>query len=385
MQGKQRLEWLDAMRGFTMILVVAYHVGQMCFGMNLKTSTSMPFIVLFRMPLFFFVSGFLAWKADMIWTRNRLGTMIWKKFKIQVIPTIVFLTVCLVVRAKEFWPAMERAMASPTKSGYWFTWALLIMFVIYYVFAYFEQKIQGPLQLPRGGESGPLPTSPRGGEKPSGWLIPPPRGSRRGASGILVLWLVSIIIYETAFMPKYFKYPGSAFMRYSSLIEVVYYFQFFLFGNVVHRYWDKMERLFDSRWFFPVVTVIAFVCAADVLKWHTLRLMWVNLPRTVAMYALMLMVVMFFRYYKDSVSKETVMGRGLQYIGVRTLDIYLLHFILMPRLKMVGPWLDSMHPNFILEVVMTVSVALVVIVFCCLASNILRVSPFFKKYLFGRK
>ncbi|MBQ5460353.1 MAG: hypothetical protein IIT55_00805, partial [Bacteroidaceae bacterium] len=90
-------------------------------------------------------------------------------------------------------------------------------------------------------------------------------------------------------------------------------------------------------------------------------------------------------YYKDSVSKETVVGRGLQYIGVRTLDIYLLHFILMPRLKMVGPWLDSMHPNFILEVVMTVSVALVVIVFCCLASNILRVSPFFKKYLFGRK
>lgn len=362
MQGKQRLEWLDAMRGFTMILVVAYHVGQMCFGMNLKTSTSMPFIVLFRMPLFFFVSGFLAWKADMIWTRNRLGTMIWKKFKIQVIPTIVFLTVCLVVRAKEFWPALERAMASPTKSGYWFTWALLIMFVIYYVFAFFEQKI-APLRLPRGG----------GSEK------------RRGSWGIWVLWAVSIIVYETAFMPKYFKYPGSAFMRYSSLIEVVYYFQFFLFGNVVHRYWDKAERLFDSRWFFPVVTVIAFVCAADVLKWHTLRLMWANLPRTVAMYALMLMVVMFFRYYKDAVSKATAVGRGLQYIGVRTLDIYLLHYILMPRLRMVGPWLDSMHPNFILEVVMTVSVALVVIAFCCLASNILRVSPFFKKYLFGRK
>ena len=385
MQGKQRLEWLDAMRGFTMILVVAYHVGQMCFGMNLKTSTSMPFIVLFRMPLFFFVSGFLAWKADMIWTRNRLGTMIWKKFKIQVIPTIVFLTVCLVVRAKEFWPAMERAMASPTKSGYWFTWALLIMFVIYYVFAYFEQKIQGtptakaPSLPPRGEEK----YHPDGNASHS--TLHASRSNTHGGWGILVLWLVSIIIYETAFMPKYFKYPGSAFMRYSSLIEVVYYFQFFLFGNVVHRYWDKVERLFDSRWFFPVVTVIAFVCAADVLKWHTLRLMWVNLPRTVAMYALMLMVVMFFRYYKDSVSKETVMGRGLQYIGVRTLDIYLLHFILMPRLKMVGPWLDSMHPNFILEVVMTVSVALVVIVFCCLASNILRVSPFFKKYLFGRK
>ena len=26
-QPKQRLQWLDALRGFTMILVVAYHVG----------------------------------------------------------------------------------------------------------------------------------------------------------------------------------------------------------------------------------------------------------------------------------------------------------------------------------------------------------------------
>lgn len=356
MQGKQRLEWLDAMRGFTMILVVAYHVGQMCFGMNLKTSTSMPLIVLFRMPLFFFVSGFLAWKADMVWTRRRLGTMIWKKFKIQVIPTVVFLVVFLVVRAKHFLPAVERALASPTKDGYWFTWALLIMFVIYYVFAFVEQHV-----------------------KREAW------GVKCGGWGIWVLWILSIAVYETAFMPKWFSYPESAFMRYSSLIQVVYYFQFFLFGNIVHRYWDGMERLFDARWFFPVVTMVAFVCAADVLKWHTLRLMWANLPRTLAMYALMLMVVMFFRYYKDSVSRQTVTGRCLQYIGVRTLDIYLLHFILMPRLKMVGPWIDGLHPNFVLEVVLTVSVALVVIAFCCLASNVLRVSPFFKKYLFGRK
>ena len=365
MQGKQRLEWLDAMRGFTMILVVAYHVGQMCFGMNLKTSTSMPLIVLFRMPLFFLVSGFLAWKADMIWTRRRLGTMIWKKFKIQVIPTIVFLTVFLVVRAKHFWPAVQRALASPTKDGYWFTWALLIMFVIYYV----EEFLANMLVKNQGN-------SVEDGK--------PVSSSKRNVF-IWVLWILSIVIYETAFMPKWFKYPESAFMRYSSLIQVVYYFQFFLFGNIIHRYWERVERLFDTRWFFPVMTVVAFVCAADVLKWHTLHLMWVNLPRTLAMYALMLMAVMFFRYYKDSMSKETVVGCGLQYIGVRTLDIYLLHFILMPRLKMVGPWLDGLHPNFLLEVVMTVGVALVVIAFCCLTSNILRVSPFFKKYLFGRK
>ena len=58
---KQRLEWLDAMRGFTMILVVAYHVAQSGFMESEKISASLPFLVLFRMPLFFFVSGFLAY------------------------------------------------------------------------------------------------------------------------------------------------------------------------------------------------------------------------------------------------------------------------------------------------------------------------------------
>ena len=35
--GGHRIEWLDAMRGFTMILVVAYHVAQFGFVENEKT------------------------------------------------------------------------------------------------------------------------------------------------------------------------------------------------------------------------------------------------------------------------------------------------------------------------------------------------------------
>ena len=51
---KPRLEWLDALRGFTMILVVAYHVAIMGFGESWKNSSSIPFLMLFRMPLFLF-------------------------------------------------------------------------------------------------------------------------------------------------------------------------------------------------------------------------------------------------------------------------------------------------------------------------------------------
>ena len=119
---KQRLEWLDAMRGFTMILVVAYHVAQSGFLESEKISASLPFLVLFRMPLFFFVSGFLAYKATWLWTPQSFAALTWKKIKVQVLPTLVFLCVFIVLRTSySFDEGWMRAMKTPTKDGYWFT------------------------------------------------------------------------------------------------------------------------------------------------------------------------------------------------------------------------------------------------------------------------
>ena len=138
---KGRLEWLDALRGFTMILVVAYHVSTNGFGEVEKSSMALPFLVLFRMPLFFFISGFLAYKPDFNWTAGRLGMMVWKKFRIQVIPTLVFMLISLIMYHPKFWNHFDQYLATPYKLGYWFTLVLLQMFIIYYVFAFFESKM----------------------------------------------------------------------------------------------------------------------------------------------------------------------------------------------------------------------------------------------------
>lgn len=83
---KPRLEWLDALRGFTMILVVANHVANMGFGMAPKLSSSMQFLIMFRMPLFFFVSGFLAYKAAQVWDLKNLGSLLLKKSGFRLFP-----------------------------------------------------------------------------------------------------------------------------------------------------------------------------------------------------------------------------------------------------------------------------------------------------------
>lgn len=351
----KRLPWLDAMRGFTMILVVAYHVAQFAFHENEKTSAALPFLVLMRMPLFFFVSGFLAYRAAFSWTIPNALKLAWKKLKVQVIPAVVFLCLSIVFKKKgDFAENFLSLMASPTKGGYWFTWVLLQMFIIYYVCCYAGSKMV------------------RTGWKSLAPLL------------LFAAWAASVFAYETLYLPKVFTYHKDVFFAYSSLAQTFRYMQFFLFGNIVHRYWDRVEALFDTPWFFPLVVTLAVVCCADIFRLHTLKRVWVNLPRTTAMYALLLLVVMFFRHYKAWFGEEQRAGRFLSFIGMRTLDIYLLHFLLLPKMPQVGEWLNSNQPNFMLSIVLSVGVALVVIAFCLLASQMLRVSPFLQLYLFGR-
>ena len=347
----KRLSWLDALRGFTMILVVAYHVAQVSFHETEKTSAALPFLVLMRMPLFFFVSGFLAYKASFTWTIPNALKLTWKKLKVQVIPALVFMGLFVVFKMKgDIADNFMRLLASPTKGGYWFTWVLLQMFIIYYVCCYVGKSL-----------------------------------SLRKGVLLFAGWAASVFAYETLYLPKVFTYHEDTFFAYSSLVQTIRYMQFFLLGNIVRRYWHQAERLFDTSWFFPLVVTLAVVCCADIFQLHTLKKVWVNLPRTTAMYALLLIVVMFFRHYQAWFEEGKRTGRFLSFIGTRTLDIYLLHFLLLPKMPQVGAWLNANQPNFLLSIVLSVSVALVVIAFCLLASQLLRVSPFLQLYLFGKR
>ena len=360
---KPRLEWLDALRGFTMIMVVANHVAGMGFGEEWKHSSAIPFLVLFRMPLFFFVSGFLAYKASQVWTLPNLGQLVVKKLKVQIIPTVAFFFLATAILNPHFWPSVERNIHLAMKGGYWFTIALLYMFIVYYLFSYFESK------------------------------LPKAFGGRLSWLPVVLLFVVSLCLYETCYLPQHFSWAAGHkgqkdwlyyFLNDTSLVQVLLYFPFFLYGNIVHRYWDRTQRLMDSKWFFPVIIVIVVFCTLDALKWHTLRMEWAILPLTMAKFLLLTIVFMYFRHYHQYFTKMTFMGASLQYIGRRTLDIYLIHFLFMPDLPHVGEFFKSYPHNFVVDVVLSVVLGLVVIGFSIITSNILRISPFFKKWLFGR-
>ena len=133
-----------------------------------------------------------------------------------------------------------------------------------------------------------------------------------------------------------------------------------------------------------IVIVIVILATLDALKWRTLRMAWAIIPLTVSRFGLLTITFMYFRHYKEYFTKLSPIGSSLQYIGRRTLDIYLIHFLFMPDLPSVGEFFKSYPHNFVLDVVLSVILGLVVIGFSIITSNILRISPFFKKWLFGR-
>ena len=253
-----------------------------------------------------------------------------------------------------FWHTCIDCIASPFKCGYCSTSVLLYMFIIYYLFCYIESKFK------------------------KSWIP------------IMLLFIVSLGFYETCYQPRYFSWAfgwrglPNEFMDTSSISQLFLYFPFFLYGNIVHRYWNGAKKIMDSPWFFPMLIVVVIFAALDSLKWHTLRMTWAVLPLTLARFALLTIVFMYFRFYHQYFTKLTVMGRILQYIGRRTLDIYLIHYLFMPNLPTIGSFFNAYRHNFVLDTSLSFFLALLVIGFSIITSNILRISPFFKKWLFGR-
>ena len=98
MNDSKRIEYIDAMRGFTMLLVVAHHVAAFCLGIGDYVPSIHPVLCEFRMPLFFFISGFVLYKEETIWNASYATKFLFiKKFSAQIITTSIFLFVFLIM------------------------------------------------------------------------------------------------------------------------------------------------------------------------------------------------------------------------------------------------------------------------------------------------
>lgn len=337
---KERIQYIDAMRGFTMLLVVFAHIET--FSFDYASTGKITFLgemfQLFRMPLFFFVSGFIAYKAQVDWNIRYCKDLIKKKFRVQFISTaIIGLAYTYLILNK----GPLDFFASSSKYGYWFTIVLLEMFLIYYLVRLVCSKISflNKLHLPL----------------------------------LVIISAVFLLLYRIA--PQ-----ENTIINALSAIPVFKYFHFFIAGMIASRYKEYFFRFLDNCYGMALI-VITFIISLYLNNNYNTPYSFIVI--CLAGYCGLITVFSFFRRYQKSFESTTKIGSILQYIGKRTLDIYLLHYFLLPSgLTSVGSYLAT-NSNLVIEFLIVIFLASLVVGGCLLISNIIRLSQTLAKYLLG--
>ena len=159
------------------------------------------------------------------------------------------------------------------------------------------------------------------------------------------------------------------------------FFLFFYIGTWVRRHFDSFIHWTNKPVVLLFITVVFLMIASTP---HFESRLFEMLRFYVSGITGMWMVFTAFRLSASWLQKLHL-SKPLQYVGTRTLDIYLLHFFFLPRfLETYTSQLKAFDSQF-LEFLVIMAISLIILALCLLASYVLRLSPFLGHYLFGAK
>ncbi len=319
-----------------MILVVFSHVCTFGLGTSNQGISLNDFFTQVRMPMFFFISGFVLYKDSVVWNGRQILSFFRKKIPVQLLSPLVFFLIFLHFMNI---PLMD-AIGERYKAGYWFTYVLFVYYVIYATV----------------------------------------RFCFRGKWGHVVAVLVGLFLYAVNWPPVTRLFPFNENWMEVLSIPKWDYFIYFVCGTLVHKNFPLVEKWLDSKWLLPFCILYFFIVngVKDLIPINI-----IVLNRTLTLTGLVVLFS-FFRNKQAVFSREHAVGRTLQYIGRRTLDIYLIHYFFLP-FKMSHWRVFVEYPMPVIEAATALVIAAVIIAFSLIVSNIIRLSPLLAHWMFGAK
>ena len=326
-----------------MILVVFSHIACWCFG-NRDMGYNDVFIR-FRMPIFFFISGWVFYKVERVWNKENIYNILKNKFRVQFIPFIFFMLLFI-----SLFEGSEYPHSFEDKYGYWFTFSLFEFFVLYIVIEYLFNKQSN---------------------------------NQKDFFVLIVMLILSIMAYYYEII-RYSVDLGAWKLLLTTLsFSKIKYIIFFWLGTFVKKNFTSYIRLTDNQYFiaaclsiFLTLLIIPNTNSNYCIEYITYLLSGISG---------IVVLFTFFKKHEVIFSKNNRFGSMLQYIGQRTLDIYLLHYFILPyHMKQIGTWL-SQYSNKSVDMFIIFFLSLWIISITLLMSNIIRLSPFLAHFLFGAK
>ncbi len=400
----QRIEYIDALRGFVMLLVVLAHVPLYCYHqINVMSISLLPST--FHLALFFFISGwFVKREASFATKQSGASTIrksydteqgsyenvtqgydteqgsyenvtqgydteqgsyenvtqgydterssyennLWftvynsfkKKFVQLIVPTMVFYLLYCWINGID---VMDNLWNDKYKAGYWFC---VVLFVFYLTLT-ITKAITGKF-----------------------W----------GQFLIFFIALAMIMLNTNMVTDLLAKRNIPNIL----CIQQWQYFIFFYLGYLAHLHQERFfSWLDDGR--IMAVAIVLFI--GSLLLWYKQPLNLFGIKASFLLWGVLgaALSSAFFRKNESWFSQQTYIGRTLQYVGRRTLDVYMLHFFFLPKnFEWLGNFIMG-NGNQTVELFVSLAITIMVIVLCLLTSNIIRLSPLLAHWVLGVK
>lgn len=333
--GSKRIEYIDALRGFTMFLVVVMHVGGICFGAG--DGSFHKIFMLVRMPMFFLISGFVLYKAGVVWNVDQIVKFFKKKIPVQLLSPFVFYIVYLHVHHL----GIVNGIFDGPKQGYWFTFVLFEYYVFYAAVRFFF----------------------------------------RNKWGDLILVLLGVLFYPFSWPVIKDALPIPNYILDFLSFQHWHYFIFFALGTLLKKYFDTVQRWLDGPWLLPCCILFFFL---EIPFFDVLHIDGNIMGFPMSVVGLVILFS-FFRKKEKLFSHETRLGQVFQYVGRRTLDVYLIHYFLIPTQLGKLVTVFQTYPLPIIEFTLSTIISVLIIAMCLLIGNIIRLSPLLAHWVFGAK
>lgn len=333
----QRIEYIDAMRGLAMMMVVISHCCSCSFGNHPIFSIYINNAI--QIPLFFFISGFFVPKL----TKKSLYQVTTDKFIHLVIPALLVLFLfCWVFRHNYLSTIYQRF-----SGGYWFTLVLFIFIIIYL-------SIDKAIRF--AGISGTK-------------------------AKFMHIILGLIVSYSALFFSKY-----TTTCSLINLFSITEYFNYtyFVVGAVLFEHRDTVFKLQRNAIISGLCILFYFLAQIATALYGTESLQLGAGIFLLCMHTSSLLIIwqLFHRY--PALSTDSHIGRFLSLVGRRSLDIYFIHYFFLPDLHLWGNYLFSINAQFI-EYLLAIMLAIPITFISLGMGYILRLSPVTTRLLLGVK